>query len=163
LLVAACGGSAAHGNSSQPNRAVAYAHCLRVHGVSNWPDPESNGVFDKSKLSLEQLGVSTAQLQAAQTACVRLAPNGGRPPNQAQVQQIKAQALQFSECVRGHGIPTFPDPGRDGRIPDPASVGIDQGSPRFQAANEACGKYRPPYMPSNADYDAWARTHGGSR
>ena len=45
-------------------------------------------------------------------------------------------------------------------IPDPASVGIDQGAPKFQAANQACGKYRPPYMPSNAAYNAYARTHG---
>ena len=59
-----------------------------------------------------------------------------------------------------HGVPNFPDPGSDGRIPDPASVGIDQGSPKFEAANQACRKYRPPYMPSNAAYNAYARTHG---
>jgi hypothetical protein len=46
------------------------------------------------------------------------------------------------------------------RIPDPAAGGIDQGSPKFQAANQACGKYRPPYMPSNAEYNAYVRTHG---
>ena len=45
------------------------------------------------------------------------------------------------------------------RIPDPATVGINQGSPKFEAANQACRKYRPPYMPSNAAYNVWARAH----
>ena len=71
-----------------------------------------------------------------------------------------AQALRFSRCVRSHGVPNFPDPDSTGRIPDPASLGIDQGSPKFQAANQTCRRYRPPYMPSNAAYNAYARTHG---
>ena len=183
LLAAGCGGSAgshvaqlgttatqanaagASGGSSTTGftaaRAVVYADCLRSHGVPNWPDPNSSGVFDKSKLTLQQLGVSGSRLQSAQAACRHLAPNGGQPPSQVQLQQMKAQALQFSQCVRAHGVPNFPDPDSAGRIPDPARVGIDQGAPKFQAANQACSKYRPPYMPSNAAYNAYARTHGG--
>ena len=46
---------------------------------------------------------------------------------------MRAQALRFSECVRDHGVPSFPDPGSDGRIPDPATAGINQGSPKFEA------------------------------
>jgi hypothetical protein len=74
--------------------------------------------------------------------------------------QVRALSLRFSQCVRAHGVPNFPDPDSTGRIPDPASVGINQGSPKFEAANQACGKYRPPYMPSHAAYNAYARTHG---
>jgi len=155
----ASGGSSTSGSTAA--HAVAYAYCMRSHGVPSWPDPNSSGVFDKSKLTLQQLGVSGSRLQSAQTACKHLAPNGGRPPNQAQLQQMRAQALQFSQCVRAHGVPNFPDPDSTGRIPDPAGDGIDQGAPKFQAANQACGKYRPPYIPSNAAYDAYARTHGG--
>jgi hypothetical protein len=132
---------------------------MRADGVPNWPDPNTSGVFDKSKLSSQQLGASTSRVQAAQGACQHLLPNGGGS-NPAQVQQVKALGLEFSRCVRSHGLPNFPDPAGDGRIPDPASVGIDQGSPKFQAANQACGKYRPPYMPSNAAYNAYTRTHG---
>jgi hypothetical protein len=76
------------------------------------------------------------------------------------VQRVRAEALEFAQCVRAHDVPNFPDPGRDGRIPDPATLGINQGSPKFEAANKACGKYRPPYMPSNAAYNAYARAHG---
>jgi hypothetical protein len=128
--------------------------------VSNWPDPDSSGEFDKSKLALQRLGVSGSQLQAAQTACRPLSPNGGRPPNQSERARARVQALRFSRCVRNHGVSNFPDPDSTGRIPDPASVGVDQGSPKFQAANEACRKYRPPYIPSNSAYDSWARTNG---
>jgi hypothetical protein len=92
--------------------------------------------------------------------CRHLLPRGGRPPSEAQIQRVRAQALSYSQCVRAHGVPGFPDPGSDGRIPDPGTVGVDQGSPKFQAANQACGRYRPPYMPSNAAYDSWARAHG---
>ena len=133
---------------------------MRANGVPNWPDPNSNGVFDKSKLTSQQLGASSSRVQAAQHACQHLLPNGGSGPSAAQVQQVKALGLEFSRCVRSHGVPNFPDPGSDGRIPDPASGGIDQGSPKFQAANQACRRYRPPYMPSNAAYNAYARTHG---
>jgi hypothetical protein len=147
--------------SAQRNGAVAFAGCMRSHGVPKWPDPSSSGVFDKSKLTSQQLGASTSRVQTAQGACSHLLPSGRSVPNPAQVQQMRAQGLRFSLCVRRHGVPNFPDPDRSGRIPDPASVGVDQGSPKFQAANQACRQDRPPYIPSNAAYDDYARTHGG--
>jgi hypothetical protein len=99
-------------------------------------------------------------LARTQSACNHLLVNGGRGPSPAWVRQARAQGLEFSQCERSQGVPNLPDPGSDGRIPDPASVGIDHGSPKFQAANQACRKYRPPYIPSNAGYNAYARTHG---
>ena len=143
--------------ASTQDGALAFARCMRSHGVPNYPDPTGSGLV---KESLQQLGVSSSRFQSASSDCNHLLPNGGSGPNPAQVQQVRAQALQFSECVRSHGVPNFPDPGSDGRIPDPASAGIDQGSPKFEAANQACGRYRPPYMPSNTAYNAYARTHG---
>lgn len=106
--------------------------------------------------------MSSSRFQSAQSACQSLLPNGGNGPSLAQLEQERTQALRFSQCVRAHGVPNFPDPVSSGRmrIPDPAAVGIDQGSPKFEAANQACAKYRPPYMPSNAAYNAYARTHG---
>ncbi len=177
LLAAACGGSSPGGNvaqlastttrsasssvsppaSAQQAATLAFAHCMRSHGVPNYPDPTSSGLV---KESLQQLGVTSSQFQSASSHCNHLLPNGGSGPNPAQVQQVRALALSFSQCVRSHGVPNFPDPGSDGRIPDPATVGINQGSPKFEAANQACRKYRPPYMPSNAAYNAYARTQG---
>jgi hypothetical protein len=130
---------------------------MRSHGVPNYPDPTTSGLV---KESLQQLGVTSSRFQSASRDCNHLLPNGGSGPNAAQVQQVRALALSFSQCVRSHGVPNFPDPGSDGRIPDPAIGGINQGSPKFQAANQACRRYRPPYMPSNAAYNAYARAHG---
>jgi hypothetical protein len=162
LLAAGCGGSSSNPPTvpAPQNGAVAFAGCVRSHGVPNWPDPNSSGVFDKSKLTPQQLGASDSRVQAAQTACQHLLPSGSAP-NAAQIEQVRALSLEFSQCVRRHGVPNMPDPASDGRIPDPATVGINQGSPKFEAANQACKNYRPPYMPSNAAYNAYARTHGG--
>ena len=163
LLGCACGGTpgsdVAHlGSTTTQSGGLAFARCMRSHGVANYPDPTSGGGLVKE--TLQQLGVSSSRFQSASSDCNHLLPNGGTGRNPAQVQQVRAQALQFSQCVRNHGVPSFPDPGSDGRIPDPAGVGINQGSPKFEAANQACGKYRPPYLPSNAAYNAYARTHG---
>ena len=107
----------------------------------------------------QQLGVTESEYRAAYNACRHLLPNGGSGPNQAQIELVREQSLRFSQCIRSHGV-NLPDPDSSGRIPDPASVGIDQGSPQFEAANQSCGQYRPPYMPSNEAYNAWAQTHG---
>jgi hypothetical protein len=176
LLTAACGGSKGgqvaqlgstatrdtrypSGRTAEQNGPLGFARCMRSKGVTDYPDPNGSGQLAKE--SPQQLGVSSSQFQSAQGVCQHLLPNGGSGPNAVQLRQAKAQGLRFSECVRSHGVPNFPDPGADGRIPDPATVGIDQGSPKFEVANQACRRYRPPYMPSNAAYNAYARTHGG--
>jgi hypothetical protein len=131
-----------------------FAACMRAHGVPNFPDPESSGQFNKSTLA--RLAASDSQFPSASHSCQHLLPQ----PSVAQQRQQTVQALEFSECMRRHGVTKFPDPASDGRIPDPATFGIDQGSPQFQQANQACGNYRPPYMPSNAAYNADARANG---
>jgi hypothetical protein len=152
LLAAGCGSTGSHG--AQATGALAFSHCMRSHGVVHWPDPTSGGAIPKE--SLQQLGISSSGFQSAQSACQHLRPT----ESAARQRLVVSQSLEFSRCVRNHGVPNFPDPDSTGRIPDPASVGIDQGSPRFEAANQACGKYRPPYMPSNAAYNAYAKTQG---
>jgi hypothetical protein len=136
---------------------VGFAHCMRSNGVPTWPDPNSSGVFDKSKITTQQLGVSSSRIQVAQSACQHLLP----PASATQQRLNTAQALQFSQCMRNNGVPSFPDPDGSGRIPDPASLGIDQGAPQFQAANQACAQYRPPYFPSNESYNSYAATASG--
>jgi hypothetical protein len=129
---------------------------MRSSGVSRFPDPNSGGI---PKEDAQQLGVTESQYLVAYNACKHLLPNGGRGPNQTQIELVREQSLRFSQCMRSHGV-NLPDPDSSGRIADPASIGIDQGSPQFEAANQACGQYRPPYMPSNEAYNAWAQTHG---
>jgi hypothetical protein len=52
------------------------------------------------------------------------------------------QLLTFSECMRSHGVPSFPDPRGQGIHIGPGS-GIDPSSPAFKAAQSACRKLLP--------------------
>jgi hypothetical protein len=160
LVLTACTSRASgtHVASTPQDGAVSFAQCMRSNGVSNWPDPDSRGAFDKTRITTQQLGVSSSKLQAAQNTCQHLLPAASI----TQQRLNGAQALQFSQCVRSHGVPNFPDPDASGRIPDPASAGVNQGSPQFQAANVACAQYRPPYIPSNDAYLGYAATAGAS-
>jgi hypothetical protein len=159
LLAAACGGSAGGGvaqlststtRSSPPSRgsthdqALAYAGCMRSHGVPLWPDPESTGTFDKSELTPQQLGVSGSQIGTAQKACRSLAPIYSATPQP----HVLAQALRFSRCMRAHGAATFPDPESNGAIVIPHSM---ESSPAYLAALHFClQKYGVPPPPSPA-------------
>jgi len=54
--------------------------------------------------------------------------------------------------MRAHGLPTFPDPGSDGRIGIQSHPGseLDPDSARFKAALKACKSLEPP-PPSNGE------------
>jgi hypothetical protein len=116
---------------------------MRTHGVPSFPDPNAQG-----QVTLSGAGPQSASFQAAQRACVKYSPNGGRAPSPAQQAQAVAQALKFSECMRAHGITDFPDPqvssGAGG-----VSIGIringkgqssdlNPRGPQFQAAQKVC-------------------------
>lgn len=57
----------------------------------------------------------------------------------------QTELLQLAQCMRAHGVPTFPDPsateGTLGAMV--SSAGIDLQSPTVQAALEACKQYTP--------------------
>jgi CubicO group peptidase (beta-lactamase class C family) len=50
--------------------------------------------------------------------------------------------LEYSKCMRAHGVPKFPDP-VDGHIVLSPSSGINPDSPTLEAAAKACAKYGP--------------------
>ena len=134
LVAAACGssppsagsggGPSDAGGSGTPPSVVAYSHCMRSHGVPNFPDPTSSGQVPKTDAQV--LGVSSPQLQAARTACQHLLPTGGSLQQQehqcmqnsdcpsALVQQMLNADLKLARCMRSHGVPNFPDPTNGG-------------------------------------------------
>lgn len=57
-----------------------------------------------------------------------------------------ASSLAFSECMRGHGVPNFPDPA-DGNL-NLNGTGINPSSPAFEAAQGTCNKRQPDTGPS---------------
>ena len=125
LLAAACGsgpsstvprpGLSAGGSTTSPS-ALGFSHCMRSHGVLRFPDPPAGGAVPK--FSLQQLEISSTQFQAAEKACQDLLPAGADdmfPPGE--VQQLLVGMLNFSRCMRSHGVPGWPDPatGSEGR------------------------------------------------
>ncbi len=130
LSAAACGGRpSATGPAGSSNAAVAasspavsYSHCMRSHGVPNFPDPGSGGSLPKG--TAQQFGVSSAQLEAAELACHHVLPGTGDLLSTASLQQcyqthvcapvLVQQALsagrKFARCMRSHGVPNWPDP-----------------------------------------------------
>src|ERR1700691_1225518 len=139
LAVAGCGGSSsspgvAHlasstssgadpgGGSSSPEsessasaqqKGIAFSHCMRTHGEPEFPEPsEGRLLIHSSDHNGRVTGVNprSAQFQAASKACAKLSPKGGKPPSPAEQAKLQEKALQFSQCMRTHGVPSFPDP-----------------------------------------------------
>jgi hypothetical protein len=117
----------------------AFSACMRSHGVHNFPDPDAQGGLTIDSTS--GIDPSSPQFQAAQRACQKLLPGGGRPPSPAEQAKMQAWALRFSACMRSHGVPNFPDPTFRGgavEIKIDARSGVDPRSPTFRAAQQAC-------------------------
>ena len=155
LAAAACGGGptpgVAHlGSSTAPpssgpsgsGSALAYAACMRSHGVGDFPDPNAQGQFDIQSIGPNSdLNPNNPTFQAAHRACASLVPT----KSAAQKAQILTQLLKFSACMRAHGVTNFPDPIMQARGPSlivPSSQ-VDPNNPSVQAAQNACQKLLP--------------------
>jgi hypothetical protein len=170
LCAAACGGSGGDpstsrtghaGSDASAEKAVAYAECMRTHGVTNFPDPGSG-----NSATSTDVNPSSSTFQSAQAKCYKLR-TFGVTSTYATEKQIR-QALGTAKCMRGHGVPDFPDPivtatppaFGSGAPSGPPSAWGNSGagyletynngilfkitnsiasSPAFQAAAEACG------------------------
>jgi hypothetical protein len=160
VLLTACGGSpssTSSGGSSQPGGSVnsqllAFSRCMRSNGLPSFPDPLPGQVAAKFA-SAQDLGVSTSLYQAAQNACQHLLPNGGNAPNQTEVQQELSGMRSFSQCMRSHGVPNWPDPIVDSQghpVFDLGRAGISQGearSPQLMRKMHECGHLLPSSLP----------------
>lgn len=152
VLASACGGGspgAASGGSSTTtaqNGALAFARCMRSHGVPGWPDPTSAGVFDKAKV--RALGVSQPLLTSSSETCSRLHPLDGRPEGQTITLADQAYYLRAAACMRSHGFPSFSDPTfQDGSVTANVPLSVDQDAPRFKRAAATCTKLIPAGLP----------------
>lgn len=124
-------------------KALKFVACVRSHGVPNFPDPNSSGVIQVSSSS--GINPNSSQFVAAQKACQKFLSRGGKM-TPAQQAKALAKALKFSQCMRSHGVPGFPDPTTSGggvsfQIKGSSGSSLDPNSPAFQAASKACQKY----------------------
>jgi hypothetical protein len=55
-------------------QALRWAQCMRANGISNFPDPDSNGNWHVGDASSAGFDVTTPQFQAALTACQQYEP-----------------------------------------------------------------------------------------
>jgi hypothetical protein len=168
-LIAACGSSGP--SSSSPagkdptgaySQALAYSNCMRAHGVSNFPDPTTNGGGVQFSIgSNSGVNPQAPAFQTAQQSCRHLMPGGGTPSAQASA-QAKAALLRTSECMRAHGITDFPDPQTGSPPTSPAGYSavmaingaflaipssINMQSPAFKQAAAKCNFGGPQGIP----------------
>jgi hypothetical protein len=153
LLAAACGGPAGPGvanagptSSASPSgsahgSALAYSRCMRAHGITKFPDPDSNGDLGLNAGPGTGIDPNSPQYKAADQACKHLMP----APNPSQAAQNRPALLRYARCMRAHGITDFPDPTPGGGLSIKASAGsdLDPNNPIYKAADRACKHYMP--------------------
>jgi hypothetical protein len=146
VMLAACSSattstSGDNSASTAYQKALAYAQCIRAHGVPDYPDPNSQGQFIIPNGGSAPPSVSPAVASAAAHACQKLLPPSmAQGPSKASPGS-NTQALKFSECMRSHGEPDFPDPAANGSFTLPS--GMNAESPQFQNAEKACQSLMP--------------------
>jgi hypothetical protein len=152
ILVAGCVSIPARaGDTSSPTAnpqstytqdALAYARCLRSHGVPNFPDPQTDGTFPKASIPAG----SGPKITAANRTCGGLLPARGT----GQVVSTKDQQdyIKAAACMRSHGISNFPDPVfADGNVNFPIPSSISTTSTEFTSARAICARLIPAGLP----------------
>jgi len=145
-VATACGGASSSGGSSGGlatlAQKIAFAQCVRGHGVPNYPDPNASGqtILRESSTGVDGT-INSSLLPAADKACQHLLPR----VSPAEAQQRFTQLLSFAQCIRGHGVPDFPDPTRTsgGAVLNINGLVINIFSSQFQAAERACQRLAP--------------------
>lgn len=154
LLVSACGGgspsttpSSSTGASSAASRFLSFAGCMRTRGVASYPDPQvtSAGNHVSVKIGPGAADPNSPAFRSANQACRHFLPNGGLPAPASSGQL--AQDVTFADCMRSHGVPSFPDPDHDGVFTLPAA--IDPQAPQVQRAQRACTSVEPSSLSVN--------------
>lgn len=126
---------------------LAFARCMRAHGVPNYPDPKPPGQLPTTRaLQPAPSGGFTANpnapaYQNASHDCNSLAV--ATRVGQGQQNQAASAQLKFAMCMRAHGVPNFPDPTSSGEFGDNGAInGENPSSPAVQRAEEQCSKFR---------------------
>jgi hypothetical protein len=159
LFLAGCGGGTPTGAAAAPagsrspsstkfgQQFVAFATCMRSHGVPSYPDPQITRSGDQVQVRISPgaINPNAPAFKAASNACHRYLPNGGAPPRESP--QNRTQQVAYADCMRAHGVPNFPDPGHDGAFDLPA--GLNPQAPGFTHAEQACKSEQPSSLSVN--------------
>ena len=154
VAIAACGDARPSGADAKSitKAGLKFAACVRVHGVPDFPDPPSvtAGGAETNAGTATAPSESAQVVRRAEDKCQQYAAAAqGSVVSSAQLTKLKAGALAYAECVRAHGVPTFPDPtvetgpgGHGAGITPPFGTGAraqeEARSPALQAAIKTC-------------------------
>lgn len=129
LLAAGCGGGAkappvasvgtttpttstpASSQTQLQQDALKYSECMRANGVPAFPDPQPGGGFVFQAGS--GVNPSSPAFEAAHAKCQKLMPvPAGLAPGSTShpSAQWLSQMERAAQCMRRHGVPSFPDP-----------------------------------------------------
>lgn len=140
-MVAGCGGGAhAASKTSLQSRLLAYSNCMRSHGVSDFPDPSSQG-----GLQIIPSGPGSDLMPYSPAFRSGLKACGPIPPDvtPAQEHQEYRKELTAAKCMRANGVPSYPDPKLiNGTILNSAA-NTNPSSPAFQRAAKKCASGVP--------------------
>ncbi len=123
---------------------------MRAHGVPSFPDPISAG--GGVQLPGSEINTRSPAFGSAQSACQTLLP-GGLPGSGGDLATRIEQGVKLAECMRAHGLRSFPDPTTSPPstlpAPDAVFLGGPDGSfsltasmvqsPAFKQAAATCG------------------------
>ncbi|MGH2843627.1 MAG: hypothetical protein ACRDKL_08595 [Solirubrobacteraceae bacterium] len=151
VMLTACGRAAPKSATSgarygPKNSPASLSRCMRANGVSGFPDPEAGPggavglpliVSSNGSLTAEGKSFSGPALRHAERVCKTYLPPAGGPPPQLVAAQRRRE-LAFAQCMRKHGVPSYPDPSLSGGGQAPPA-GVDPQSPAFKTAARACG------------------------
>jgi hypothetical protein len=139
VVVAACSGgssnSATPGGGNPNSRALAYASCMRSHGITDFPDPNAQGGFSAPN----GMNPNSPQYATANNDCKSLDYSSPPPYNPT----MAAALLKYAICMRGHGASWFPDPNAQGHLDVSFPKGEGPNDPQYVAANKACSDDLP--------------------
>ena len=147
LALAACGGSgskvSANTSQNDEQQIVNFTRCLREHGVSvSTPNGPGGG-------QIKVTGVNPQLMEAAQKACARYRPGGGKEKlSPAERARREDQVREFARCMRSHGIELQTQTSNGALRIGIQGSGIKPESPAFQAAQKACQGYLPKLRPA---------------
>jgi hypothetical protein len=140
LCLAACGGGSGGPGSNTGKKSpaqdvagtgpVAFAQCMRSHGVTDFPDPQNGHFLISGNVQ------SNPSFQTATQACQHLLGPNGASNGGANGSKL----LAFSHCMQTHGVPQFPDPTANGALD---VHGVDPNSPAFKNAYRECQSKLP--------------------
>jgi hypothetical protein len=156
LLAAACSGTSTAADTFLGGtyaQSVAFAKCMRSHGVPQFPAPDGQGNFNNSQI--ESITQNKPQARNAWAQCRSLLPNEGSGLSVTQLQDMQQHnlrnAVKAAHCMRAHGIEDFPDPAGStqgsGINWQPVQSAIQSGrvdtnAPSYEAAYDACSGKR---------------------